>query len=142
MNEVPYPEPSNSQVSVRMRRNPKFNTGLEMRLRSELHRRGLRYRVHWTILIPGSKVQPDIVFTRRRLAVFVDGCFWHSCPDHGNLPQHNVQYWSQKLERNRRRDVRVNDGLKESGWDVLRIWEHMPAAAAADQIVATVTMGL
>ncbi|MDQ6773384.1 MAG: very short patch repair endonuclease [Candidatus Dormibacteraeota bacterium] len=119
-----------------MRRNTKFDTRVELHLRSELHRRGLRFRVHVPIRIGESIVRPDIVFTRQRVAVFVDGCFWHGCPDHGTSPRHNPEYWTSKMQRNRARDAKVNRALSESGWRVLRIWEHLPIATAADQVTA------
>ena len=71
--------------------------------------------------VPGS---PDFVFPRQRLAVFVDGCFWHGCPRHLRLPATNTEYWNSKVERNRARDRRVDATLRRSGWTVLRIWEH------------------
>jgi DNA mismatch endonuclease, patch repair protein len=129
-----YPWPASALVSARMKRNPKFNTGVELRLRSELHRRGLRFRAHLAIPISGSKVRPDIVFTRQRLAVFVDGCFWHCCPEHGVMPRHNSEYWTEKIARNRRRDDKVNSELARLDWMVVRLWEHLPIAAAADMV--------
>jgi DNA mismatch endonuclease (patch repair protein) len=80
-------------------------------------------------------VRPDIVFTRARIAVFVDGCFWHSCPLHGRAPKSNVAYWTPKLEANRARDVRVDTALASEGWAVVRIWEHENVDAAADVVV-------
>ncbi len=72
----------------------------------------------------GVRVRPDIVFTRRKLAVFVDGCFWHVCPEHGRQPTRNERYWSPKLRRNVERDRLADEALAEAGWQVLRIWEH------------------
>jgi len=137
MNE--YPSPASVLVSARMKRNPKFNTGLELRLRSELHRRGMRFRIHLAISICGSKVRPDVVFTRQRLAVFVDGCFWHCCPEHGVMPRHNSKYWVEKFARNRRRDAKVNQELATSDWSVMRLWEHLPITAAADIVAAALS---
>jgi DNA mismatch endonuclease (patch repair protein) len=74
----------------------------------------------------GIKVRPDIVFTRGRLAVFIDGCFWHCCPEHGRPPKANIEYWGPKLDRNRRRDEVHTAALVAAGWDVVRIWEHVP----------------
>jgi DNA mismatch endonuclease (patch repair protein) len=79
-------------------------------------------------------VRPDVVFTRQRVAIFVDGCFWHSCPDHGNIPHRNREYWEPKLERNRARDRQVDLALAKSGWRVLRIWEHEPTQDAARKV--------
>jgi DNA mismatch endonuclease (patch repair protein) len=83
------------------------------------------------------RVRPDIVFAGQHLAVFIDGCFWHSCPLHGNEPRANSQYWGPKLARNRLRDERVNDALGHAGWEVLRIWEHVPPEEAARQVIAS-----
>jgi DNA mismatch endonuclease (patch repair protein) len=74
------------------------------------------------------------VFPGKQVAVFVDGCFWHGCPEHGNTPRKNVSYWSAKLARNRVRDRRIDAGLRASGWSVVRIWEHVPTADAADEV--------
>jgi DNA mismatch endonuclease (patch repair protein) len=74
------------------------------------------------------------VFTRQRIAVFVDGCFWHCCPEHGTQPRTNPTYWDAKLERNRTRDARINDALQQHGWTVLRIWEHEDPEVAADHV--------
>ena len=91
-----------------------------------LHARGMRYRVDLPIrLATGIRpIRPDIVFTRAKIAVFVDRCFWHGCPDHGNKPKRNSHYWAAKLERNIQRDRRNNALLEEAGWTVIRIWEH------------------
>jgi len=121
-----------------MRGNRKYDTSPERRLRSALHRRGLRFRKHTQIQGESVRVAPDIVFPRRRLAVFVDGCFWHSCPQHGSRPRTNSNYWSTKLARNESRDARVNDELAAAGWSVLRIWEHIPT----DDAVLLVTAAL
>lgn len=84
--------------------------------------------------IEGRLIRPDIVFTRAMLAVFVDGCFWHCCPDHGNQPRANTAYWQPKLARNVARDQLVNATLTAGGWQVVRAWEHDDAAAVADAI--------
>jgi DNA mismatch endonuclease (patch repair protein) len=105
-------------------------TGPELALRRELHRRGLRYRVNVRGL-PGS---PDIVLTRARIAVQVDGCFWHGCPDHAVAPRSNAAWWRDKLALNRSRDARNDEALRAGGWLVLRVWEHDDASAAADLI--------
>jgi DNA mismatch endonuclease (patch repair protein) len=107
------------------------DTKPEVALRSALHRAGYRFRVdHRIDLGDGRRVRPDIVFTRPRLAVFVDGCFWHSCPDHGRQPTANAGYWSPKLERNRERDSLNTAALQDAGWSVLRVWEHEPLESA------------
>ena len=99
-----YPHPKNSHVSVRMRRNRKTESKPEIRLRAALHARGLRFRKNHLLRLPNRTVRPDIVFTRQKLAVFVDGCFWHRCPQHGTSLRFNSRYWQAKLYRNVDRD--------------------------------------
>jgi DNA mismatch endonuclease (patch repair protein) len=108
-----------------------------MTLRRELHRRGLRFRVDYPP-VDGLQCRADIVFTRARLAVFVDGCFWHGCPEHGNLPRANRRWWAEKLELNVARDRRNDVALVEAGWTVIRFWEHEPLATAADRVCEAV----
>jgi DNA mismatch endonuclease (patch repair protein) len=132
---LPYPAPLDEAVSRRMRRNLKRDTRPEVALRSELHARGARFRVNLLICVDGLSVRADVAFTRRKLAVFVDGCFWHSCPQHGNMPRRNSEYWRPKLERNARRDRIVNEGLLAAGWNVLRVWEHEPVNGVADKVM-------
>jgi DNA mismatch endonuclease (patch repair protein) len=130
---LPYPHPTSEAVSQRMRANPRRDTKPEIALRSELHRLGLRFRKDLPLRLPDRVVRPDVVFTRARLAVFVDGCFWHCCPEHGNVPQANSAYWGPKLERNIMRDRVVDAGLVAEGWRVLRLWEHdLPERMAAE----------
>lgn len=117
-----------------MRANRKRDTGPELRLRSLLHRDGLRFRVNHELEVPGLRVRPDIVFVGRRIAVFVDGCFWHSCRWHGTRPRVNAHYWLPKLDRIKARDRKVRRLLTRSGWTVIRLWEHVPAAHAVDLI--------
>lgn len=135
MTEAAYPHPADASVTLRMRRNPRFNTRAELRLRSELYARGIRYRVHHLISVQSIRVRPDLAFLGCRLAVFVDGCFWHACPTHGVAPRHNVEYWRNKFLRNVDRDRRVNDALIQHGWSILRIWEHVPSAGAATAVI-------
>lgn len=106
----------------------------ELALRSELHRRGLRFRVDLPIRLPERVVRPDVVFTRARVAVFVDGCFWHCCPEHGNEPKANTDYWQPKLPRNVARDRVVDAALVADSWRVLRAWEHEEPGSVADRI--------
>jgi len=116
-------------MAARRRRN----TAPETALRRELHRRGLRYRVHYPV--PGNRRRTiDVAFTRVRLAVFVDGCFWHGCPEHGVKPATNAEWWRWKLDRNRARDDDTTATLASDGWTVLRIWEHVPAEEAARRV--------
>jgi DNA mismatch endonuclease (patch repair protein) len=133
------PGASSAAAAAVMRGNKKRNTGPEVRLRSLLNDRGIRCRMHRRITAGAVSVVPDFVFARRRLAVFVDGCFWHSCPEHGGIPTVNRTYWTEKLERNARRDHIVNEALQLVGWDVLRLWEHDVTSDAAAEIAAKLT---
>jgi DNA mismatch endonuclease, patch repair protein len=108
-------------------------TSAELRLRSALHRRGYRFRVHQQP-VSGLRRTADLVFARQRLAVFVDGCFWHGCPDHGSWPKTNAAWWREKIDGNRRRDADTNERFAAAGWHVLRIWEHEPPEAAAGRV--------
>lgn len=100
------------------------DTTPEVVLRSALHRTGYRFRKDYPIRIENQLIRPDIAFTKRRLAVFIDGCFWHSCPEHGRRPSANRQYWSPKLQRNAERDRQQTEALRTAGWTVVRFWEH------------------
>ncbi|MGW8564766.1 very short patch repair endonuclease [Isoptericola sp. NPDC055881] len=114
------------------------DTAPELALRRELHARGLRYRV--TYPVPGQRRRTiDIAFTRAKVAVFVDGCFWHGCPDHGTRPRSNSDWWLDKLAANRARDEDTNMALNDLGWTVVRVWEHEPVADAAARIDAIVS---
>jgi len=95
------------------------DTKPEMRLRRAIHAKGLRYRVH--VKLPGK---PDIVFGPARLAVFVQGCWWHACPEHFRMPKSNVDFWRKKFDRNVERDRQVANKLRRMGWSVLHFWEH------------------
>lgn len=122
-----------------MRGNRRTGTRPEVALRAELHRRGLRFRKDYFLPIRGARgVRVDIAFTRAQVAVFVDGCFWHGCSEHGHAPRRNTAYWGPKLARNRKRDRVVAERLTEDGWKVLRIWEHTEPAEAADLVAASV----
>jgi DNA mismatch endonuclease (patch repair protein) len=135
---VPYPAPTSPAATRIGKANRKRNTAPEVRLRSELHRRGLRFRKDLLIRTSaGPKVRPDVVFTKARVAVFVDGCFWHGCPDHGTVPRRNTEYWGPKLDRNIERDHRANETLEAEGWLVLRVWEH-EGSEAAERVVKAV----
>lgn len=102
-----------------MRRVKGKDTAFERKVRSALHRRGLRFRLYSSL--PGK---PDIVFTRARVVVFLDSCFWHGCPKHLRTPSSHVEYWTRKIERNRARDAKTNAAYIETGWKVVRLWEH------------------
>jgi len=136
MSSRPYPQPTSAAVTAAMRGNRRRDTGPERRLRSCLHAMGLRYRVDLPIQAGDVRVRPDIVFPRQRLAVFVDGCFFHRCPHHGTTPRSNTWYWGPKLDRNVSRDRRVDADLHAAGWRVLRVWEHEAPGQAAARIAA------
>lgn len=120
-------------ISARMSRQARRDTAPEVALRRELHHRGLRFRVDRPI--PGMpRRRTDLLFTRARVAVFVDGCFWHSCPEHRTAPKTNGSWWEDKLAHNARRDHETDEHLTALGWVVLRFWEHESAATAADAV--------
>ncbi len=112
----------------------RVDTKPEVALRSQLHRLGFRFRKDFPIRIEGRLIRPDIVFTRRKIAIFVDGCFWHCCPVHGQAPKVNGEYWYPKLERNVIRDREQTGALESAGWTVLRFWSHDPADLVADAV--------
>lgn len=129
--KVAYPVPT-SEAGTRMgRSNRRSDTRPEVALRSELHRRGLRFHKDHRIDLPGGGVRADIVFPGARVAVFVDGCFWHACPAHGRTPRSNTSYWAAKLASNVARDRRVDEALREAGWRSVRAWEHEAPVEAA-----------
>ena len=107
----------------RMARQKRVGTKPEVVLRKLLHRAGLRYRVAYPVpSMPRKTI--DIAFPGRKVAIFVDGCFWHACPEHGVSPRNNSEWWLVKLESNRRRDAETTAALESSGWTVIRLWEH------------------
>jgi DNA mismatch endonuclease (patch repair protein) len=118
--------------------NARRDTTPEMLIRRELHARGYRYRVDYPLVIDRRR-RADIVFPRLRLAVFIDGCFWHGCPQHGTRPKQNADYWLPKLERNRTRDEETNALLADAGWTVLRFWEHEDAGDVVERIESVVS---
>ncbi len=127
-----HPVPSSAGVSARMSRHPRRDTGPELALRRLLHADGYRYRVNYPV--PGlPRRSIDIAFTRAKVAVFIDGCFWHGCPDHGQVPTANNAWWIAKLARNRERDVATTAHLEALGWAVLRVWEHTSPQDAFDK---------
>lgn len=132
----PYPTPTSTAVSAVMRGNRSYDSKPELALRSLLHRAGYRFRKHRVIVAGEVRVRPDLVFVKQRVAVFVDGCFWHNCPRHGRRPRVNQHYWTPKLERNGMRDKHVNAALRRAGWTVIRVWEHESPAIALRRVVA------
>lgn len=139
--DVPYPSPTSAAASAVGRGNRRRNTKPEVRLRSELHRRGLRFRKDLLVRVDGAKARVDICFTRARIAVFVDGCFWHVCPVHHQSPRSNTEYWGPKLQANVDRDRWVDAAFSADGWSVLRCWEHEEINVAADRIEKLVRNG-
>lgn len=124
------PPASSPAVSKTMSKIRRRDTKLELKVRRELHRRGLRFRVDYAA-VPG---RPDITFTRVMVAVFLDGCFWHGCPLHGTSPKSNADWWKAKITRNLERDARVRDQLEDLGWLVLRYWAHDDVDDICDEI--------
>jgi DNA mismatch endonuclease, patch repair protein len=125
-------------IRRRMQQQRERDTAPELALRRALHRRGLRFRLDRPI-VPGTRRRVDIVFSRARLAIFVDGCFWHGCPYHGShVPRVNTWYWPAKIAGNKARDVDTNDRLNDAGWQVLRFWEHDDPDVAADHILEVI----
>jgi DNA mismatch endonuclease (patch repair protein) len=133
------PPASSNVIRARMSNTKRRNTKPELELRSALHRMGYRFRVD--VPINGSRRKSDIVFAADRVVVYVDGCFWHDCPEHGTVPKQNREWWIDKLAANRTRDADTSEKLVADGWTVLRFWEHEdPQASAAivgDAILAT-----
>jgi DNA mismatch endonuclease, patch repair protein len=124
-----------SSPSVRrsMQSNGPRDTAPEIALRSALHRRGLRFRKH-VRPVQGLACTVDVLFPTERLAVFVDGCYWHSCPEHVSYPRTNGEWWRAKLDATRERDWRNTKALTDAGWRVLRLWEHEDVETAADRV--------
>jgi DNA mismatch endonuclease, patch repair protein len=134
----PYPFPATPGRSANMKANRRTDTKPELALRAALHARGYRYRKDFRLDLPLRRVRPDIAFTRRKVAVFIDGCFWHACPAHGTKPKSNEWYWSPKLARNVERDRAADAALTQAGWTVVRLWEHVPLVDAVAAVVRAV----
>jgi DNA mismatch endonuclease (patch repair protein) len=120
-----------------MQRQARQDTAPERALRSAVHRLGLRYRVHVRPL-PNLRREADLVFCSAGVAVFVDGCFWHGCPEHSRQPGTNTGWWQEKLARNRARDAEPDRILEEAGWRVIRIWEHEDPKVSAARVAEVV----
>jgi len=132
--------PKSRSLAVRnvMRANRGVDTGPEIRLRSLVHKAGLRYAID---VRPEADInrRADLVFRAAKVAVFVNGCFWHGCPKHYSSPKSNKRYWSEKVRRNRARDVETRLLLKRRGWRVLVFWEHQPAQSCSERVVSVVS---
>ena len=133
-----HPGASSPELSERMSTFPRRDTAPELELRRELWRRGLRYRVDRP-LDGKRRRRADLTFVGPKVVVFVDGCFWHGCPEHGTSPKANAEWWAEKLARNVSRDADTDEYLTSQGWTVLRFWEHEDVLAAADQVERVVS---
>lgn len=117
-----------------MSRQRRRDTAPEVELRRLLHAAGYRYRVNYKV--PGlARRTIDIAFTSAKLAVFLDGCFWHACPEHATWPRSNAAWWKAKLDANVARDRQTDDALQAEGWKIIRIWEHEPLQDAAVKVI-------
>lgn len=134
MSRVP---PSSPETSRRMAKVRQKGTDAEIALRRELYRGGLRYRIDYEVMKKPRRVA-DVAFPGLKIAIFVDGCFWHGCPEHATWPKQNAEFWRQKIEANRHRDADTNSRLLDAGWTVLRFWEHESPIRAAETVAQTV----
>jgi DNA mismatch endonuclease (patch repair protein) len=117
-----------------MQGNRRSDTAPELALRRRLHGEGLRFRKDALVVAGDAKTRADVVFSRQRVAVFLDGCYWHGCPEHCRMPTRNRAYWQAKIARNVSRDERLTEALQAEGWRVLRVWEHEPVEEAAARV--------
>lgn len=116
---------------------PEHSTGPEMAVRRLLFAKGLRYRVQYPV--PGaSRRTIDVAFPGKKVAVFIDGCFWHGCAEHRNIPAHNRNWWKDKIEQNRSRDRDTDEKLSNAGWLVLRYWEHDPVERIVPEVMQAI----
>ncbi|WP_082789453.1 very short patch repair endonuclease [Tsukamurella pseudospumae] len=123
---------SSDGVRRSMKSNRRRDTQPELAVRREAHRLGLRYFVDRAPLRDLARRRADLVFPRLKVAIYVDGCFWHGCPEHHSVSKTNAEFWATKVEKNRARDEDTNQRLRKAGWTVVRVWEHEdPATAAA-----------
>jgi DNA mismatch endonuclease (patch repair protein) len=123
-----------------MQANRGRDTGPELAVRRILHSAGYRFRVNVRVLRP-ARLTVDVAFTKKHIAVLIDGCFWHGCPDHYIPPKSNAEFWHEKIEKNRQRDVVTNLRLGDAGWLVLRYWEHEDPRGVAEQIIMALRSG-
>ena len=141
-----FTQAKRSAVMSRIR--SRGNKDTELALAKLFRREGITgWRRQWAIRSAKSevrrfRVRPDFVFPKRRLAVFVDGCFWHACPRHATQPRNHAAFWRKKLAANRARDRRVNRALRAAGWRVLRIWEHELVRQREARLVARLRLFL
>jgi DNA mismatch endonuclease (patch repair protein) len=121
-----------------MKANRGKDTKPELAVRKALHRSGLRYRTNYAPLTDHRRLTGDIVFTRQRIVVLIDGCFWHQCPLHFVMPKSNVGYWGSKIAANVERDLRSTELMRDAGWRVMRFWEHEDPEGVARRVAETV----
>lgn len=131
------PRPLSPAVQRRLSEQRVRDTTLELSVRRLLHARGFRYRVD-AVVSERPRRRADIVFTRLKLAIFLDGCFWHQCPEHSMPPKNNSSWWAEKLRRNVARDLQTVELLETRGWRVLRFWEHESQSTIVDSIASVV----
>ena len=136
--KISPPHPSDENDRRTMLANRRKDTSPELAVRRRLHAAGLRYRVDYPADATDRRRRADIVFTRARVVVFIDGCFWHGCPEHFIAPKRNADYWGPKIERNIARDRTSTERLLDDGWQVLRFWEHEDPDDVATQIMEAV----
>lgn len=129
---------TDAKTSARLSKQRRRDTKPEVALRRALHRRGLRFFVD-RAPSKGMRRRADVVFPRRKVAVYVDGCFWHSCPEHATTPRNNAQWWADKLAANVTRDRDTDTRLANEGWTVLRFWEHEDPETAAETVAAALS---
>lgn len=130
---MPQLLPSSPATSRRMAKVRQKGTDAEVALRQEMHRIGLRYRIDYEVQRKPRRIA-DVAFPGRKIAVFVDGCFWHGCPEHATWPKRNAEFWQQKIKANRKRDADTSERLRSVGWTVLRFWSHESPTEAARAI--------
>lgn len=131
---IDRPCPSSEAALKRMQAAKPRDTAPEVALRSALHRRGLRYRVDTKPLEELNR-RADVVFRSTKVAVFLDGCFWHGCPIHGTQAKANAEFWSRKIKENQERDLDTTERLEHAGWAVVRVWEHEDPEEASERIL-------
>ncbi|WP_341854181.1 very short patch repair endonuclease [Brachybacterium sp. GPGPB12] len=136
--EVPAPQPSNENARLTMQANRRKDTTPELAVRRRLHAAGPRYRVDFPADATDRRRRADIVFTRVKVTVFIDGRFWHGCPEHFIPPKSNADYWGPKIARNMERDRTSTARLSDAGWRVLRFWEHEDPDDVAARIIDAV----
>lgn len=138
MKREPHRVSPGGALSAKMSTLARGDTAPELALRSALHAAGLRYRVQ--VPVPGNRRRKiDVAFTRSKVAVFVDGCFWHGCPQHGTRPATNSEWWDWKIQRNKDRDADTNTLLDSQGWTVVRVWEHENPTAAVARVMTAIS---